>query len=168
MHQTSTNVAVLPDFQNKYGQGSPLEEDSLSAVGAFEYVDGNANGTNDGTDESWGPLMHPDTLIKQFTDPATPTPFVAHPDNVKDFFVTGRSLSHNIAMTGGNYMTNYRLSLTNVEETGMFPNTDQTRNTISFTGKSNITDKLNELTEWFDDEEYDAMDEDYGGLNISY
>ena len=33
-----------------------------------------------------------------------------------------------------------------------------------------ITDKLNELTEWFDDEEYDVdeMEEDYGGLNISY
>jgi TonB-linked SusC/RagA family outer membrane protein len=145
MHRTSTNVAVLPDFQNKYGQGSPIEEDSLSALGAFEYLDGNYGGINDGTDESWGPLMD-GTLIKQFTNPDTPTPFVAHPDNVKDFFVTGNSLSHHVAMTGGNYMTNFRLSLTNVEETGMFPNTDQSRNTISFTGKSNITDKLSAST----------------------
>src|ERR1035437_2153475 len=38
----------LPKFQNQYGQGSG---------GKFAFVDGAGGGTNDGTDESWGPKL---------------------------------------------------------------------------------------------------------------
>src|SRR2546426_9862410 len=38
----------LPNYQNQYGQGF---------FGAFDFVDGNAGGTNDEADERWGPKL---------------------------------------------------------------------------------------------------------------
>ncbi|MGK2960842.1 MAG: TonB-dependent receptor plug domain-containing protein [Gemmatimonadaceae bacterium] len=42
---TFESPAILPDFQDLYGQG---------AEGEFEWFDGNYGGVNDGVDESWG------------------------------------------------------------------------------------------------------------------
>ena len=60
---TFESPAILPDFQNGYGQGSG---------GAFAWVDGNYGGTNDGTDESWGPKLD-GRLICQFDSPGAGT-----------------------------------------------------------------------------------------------
>ena len=73
---TVSNVTTLPDYQNVFGQGSN---------GKFSYVDGKGAGINDGVDESWGPKMD-GRLIPQFSSNGVAVPFVAHPDNVKDFF----------------------------------------------------------------------------------
>lgn len=70
-----SNVQVLPEYQNQYGQGSN---------GKFSYVDGKGGGVNDGVDESWGPALD-GSLIPQFYSNGQAVPFVAHPDNVKDF-----------------------------------------------------------------------------------
>ena len=75
----------LPSWQNEYGQG---------AKGLFSFVDGTGKGVNDGVDESWGPKLD-GRLLPQFNSPIaadgtrTPTPWVAHPDNVKDFLRNG-------------------------------------------------------------------------------
>jgi TonB-linked SusC/RagA family outer membrane protein len=131
----------LPDFQNVYGQGSS---------GQFSFVDGAGGGINDGTDESWGPKMDIGLMIPQFDSPIDestgeriPTPWVSHPDNVKDFFETGVTTSTNIALTGGTETMNFRVSYTNLNQKGMVPNTDYKRNTISVSGSSDLTKKLN-------------------------
>ena len=54
--------------------------------GEFEFVDGAGAGTWDFVDESWGPRLD-GRLINQFTGPNQP--WVAHPDNVRNFFRTG-------------------------------------------------------------------------------
>jgi TonB-dependent SusC/RagA subfamily outer membrane receptor len=80
----------LPDFQNKYGQGNS---------GKFAYVDGAGGGINDGSDESWGPKLDAGLLIPQFSSPVDangniiPTPWISHPDNVKNVFETGTTQS---------------------------------------------------------------------------
>lgn len=81
-----STAANLPKFQNIFGQG---------AGGQFSYVDGKGAGINDGVDESWGPKLDIGLLIPQFDSPIdangnrTATPWVSHPDNVKDYFRTG-------------------------------------------------------------------------------
>jgi TonB-linked SusC/RagA family outer membrane protein len=131
----------IPDFQNKYGQGSG---------GQFAFYDGAGGGIADGTDESWGPQLDIGLMIPQFNspiDPETgeriPTPWVSHPDNVKDFYETGRTVTNNIALTGGSENMHFRVSFTNLNQKGMVPNTDYKRNTISVAGSTDLSKKLN-------------------------
>src|SRR5688572_25068485 len=102
--------SILPDYQNQYGQGFE---------GEFEFVDGAGGGINDGVDESWGPKLD-GRLIDQFTGPQQP--WVANPDNVKDFFTGGRSAAANLAFRGGTDRANARLSLGAESIQGYIPN----------------------------------------------
>src|SRR5207253_2370979 len=101
-----------------YGQGSG---------GEFEWVDGNYGGVNDGTDESWGPKLD-GRLICQFDSPGAgtancqPTPWVAHPDNVKNFFRTGVTGTTTVGVSGGTDRVAGRLSFGGDNVTGIFPN----------------------------------------------
>jgi TonB-linked SusC/RagA family outer membrane protein len=117
----------LPDYQNEYGQGSS---------GQFSYVDGANGGINDGVDESWGPKLDVGTLIPQWDSPVVgdvrqPTPWISHPDNIKEFFDVGTAITNNIALDGGNENANFRISYTNFNQKGMVPNTDLKRNTFA-------------------------------------
>ena len=129
----------LPSWQNEYGQG---------AKGLFSFVDGTGKGVNDGVDESWGPKLD-GRLIPQFNSPIaadgtrTPTPWVAHPDNVNQFFETGRTLTNNVSLTGGNENGDFRLSYTDLNQKGILPNTDYKRRTVSLNAGWNLTKKLN-------------------------
>lgn len=135
---TFERPSILPDFQNKYGQG--LE-------GEFAWVDGNYGGTNDGVDESWGPKMD-GRLICQFDSPGagtsncTPTPWVPHPDNVKEFFRTGVSMSTTVAVSGGTERTTGRLSLGADNVNGIFPNNMFQRRTASLSGSFRASSRL--------------------------
>lgn len=137
---------VLPKYQNLYGQGSAV--DAAAGDYAFEYVDGNYGGVNDGVDESWGPPLD-GRLIPQFDSPydpetgvRTPTPWIAHPDNVKSFFETGVRRTTNLAIAGAKQGADFRLSLSNQKISGIFPNTDLTRNNISINGNVALSDKI--------------------------
>ncbi|MDF9798547.1 TonB-linked SusC/RagA family outer membrane protein [Catalinimonas alkaloidigena] len=145
------NPLRLPDWQDQYGQGNR---------GQFAFVDGSGAGIADGVDESWGPRLD-GQLLPQFDSPRdaagfrggdidaapdgstiTPTPWTANPDNINDFFETGVTLTNNVAVSGGNKDGNFRLSFTNLDQSGMLPNTDLRRNTMLFSGGYNLTDKL--------------------------
>jgi TonB-linked SusC/RagA family outer membrane protein len=127
---TFESPALLPDFQNLYGQGSG---------GAFKWVDGNYGGVNDGVDESWGPRLD-GRLICQFDSPGagtsncTPTPWIAHPDNVKDFFRTGLTQTVTVGVSGGTDRTSGRLSMGADNINGVFPNNQFQRRTASLSG----------------------------------
>lgn len=128
----------LPSWQNEYGQG---------AKGLFSFVDGTGKGVNDGVDESWGPKLD-GRLLPQFNSPIAadgtriPTPWVANPDNVNQFFETGKTFTNNVAITGGNDNGDFRLSFTNLDQKGILPNTDYKRQTISLNAGWNLTKKL--------------------------
>lgn len=127
-----SNVQVLPKYQNEYGQGSN---------GKFSYVDGKGGGVNDGVDESWGPALD-GSLIPQFYSNGQPVPFIAHPDNVKDFFRTGVTLNNGIALAGSNEKSDFRVSYNNLHQTGIVPNTSQGRNSFALNSSYRFNPKL--------------------------
>jgi len=127
-----SNLLVLPDYQNSFGQGSN---------GQFSYVDGKGGGINDGVDESWGPRLD-GRLIPQFNSNGVPVPFVAHPDNVRSFFNTGRTLNNGIAFSGTGDKYDFRLSYNNLDQTGVIPNSSQSKNSFLFNLGYKITPKL--------------------------
>ncbi len=129
-------VNILPDYQNEYGQGSN---------GKFSYVDGKGGGVNDGVDESWGPALD-GSLIPQFYSNGQAVPFVAHPDNVKNFFKTGVTLNNGISLTGSTDKTDYRLSYNNLHQTGIIPNTSQGRNSFALNSTFKLSPKLTVTT----------------------
>ena len=115
-----STLKVFPEYQNQYGQG---------ANGQFSYVDGRGGGINDGVDESWGPALN-GQLIPQFFSNGEPAPFVAHPNNVRDFFNTGVTYNNGIALGGSTDKFDYRVSYNNLHQTGVVPNSSQGRNSF--------------------------------------
>ncbi|WP_036152308.1 SusC/RagA family TonB-linked outer membrane protein [Maribacter forsetii] len=146
---TIENVLMLPDWQNEYGQGNNQQ---------FSFVDGSGSGIADGVDESWGPRLDTGLMIAQFDSPRTDgtrggdtfvsdadiitTPWVSQPDNTRDFFETGITKTNSIAISKSGEMGNMRLSFQNLDQEGTLPNTDLKRNTLSFSGTMNVSDKV--------------------------
>jgi TonB-linked SusC/RagA family outer membrane protein len=65
------------------------------------------------------------------------------PYNQYDFFKTGLTFNNNIALSGGRDKSTFRLSLGNLNQTGIIPSSQYNKTTISLSGQSNLTDKLN-------------------------
>ena len=158
---TFESMLAGPEYQDVYGQGKNFD---------FQFQDGYGNGTFDGVDESWGPLLD-GTLRAQHDSPTSngfrggdihgldfilgpsgvdldrrgeiiKTPFVYGGDPVKNFLETGVTQTYNLSMFGSNEDGNYRVSYTNLTNEGILPNTDLRRNTISMSGDYKVTDKL--------------------------
>ncbi len=181
---TFESVLRLPEFQNVYGQGN-------GNGGDFAFVNGGGAGLTDGVDESWGPAFNgqsypqfnsPRTLNGQpiafrggdLNAPAgsviTPTPWLNDKDGVKNFFQTGRTLTNNVALVGSNQFGDFRLSYTNLDQTGTVPNTDLRRNTVSFGGGYNLTKKLSAraFVSYIKSESDNRPSISYGTENIMY
>ncbi|MEZ2445069.1 SusC/RagA family TonB-linked outer membrane protein [Chitinophaga sp. RCC_12] len=132
-------------LQNIYGAGSSQQFSTITVNGQEQLV-------ASGTDESWGPKMD-GTPVRQMYSfyPADPdygklTPFSAHPDNIKDYFVTGTTFNNNISMSGGGENTTFRLSFNHTDIKGIEPNTWLKRNNLGFNGSLNLTPKLTVTT----------------------
>jgi len=129
-------------LQNLYGAGNSLNFPTITINGvSTKYVDGS-------WDESWGPKMDGTPVRQQYSFyPADPdfgkaTPFLPHPDNIKQYFVTGRTLNNSLSFAGGGQNTAFRLSYNNTDITGIEPNTYLRRNNLSFSGSLNVTPSL--------------------------
>lgn len=123
------NPLRLPDYQNGYGQGRG---------GVYNIGDGG---------RSWGPPLDGRKIkipVNTEWPPnnGTEVDWLPYPDNVKEFYETGRTLNNNIALSGSNESGNFRFSYTNLNQTGIVPNTDQIRNNLSLNAGYNFSDKL--------------------------
>jgi TonB-linked SusC/RagA family outer membrane protein len=154
---TFETLLTIPDYQNVYGGGSN---------GQYSFENGVGGGTNDGGISSYGPRLDQGLMIKQFDSPSTdvngnpvragdviarsypngtyteitPTPWVARPDNVKDFYETGVTSQHNVAISSGNDRGGIRFSYSNLRNEGTLPNTNLKRDGLSLS----VDQKLNE------------------------
>ncbi|PLX25247.1 MAG: SusC/RagA family TonB-linked outer membrane protein [Salinivirgaceae bacterium] len=159
------------NYQNSYGQGVAGSEYYYYTLGAsldgytyqefadgtfdpgigFNYYDGAGGGVNDGVDESWGPRLDNGLLIPQFnsplSDPNDPTTRIATPwksreDNVRNFFQTGVTFDNSVTVTNSGDAGAMRFSMSQFSQEGTIPNTDLTRNSVSFNGTQNVADWL--------------------------
>ncbi len=126
---------VIPSFQNSYGQG-PNDD-------YFEWIDGTVG--DGGVDESWGPPLDVGLEFVQWDNykyNGGASPWISHPDNVKDFYETGITSNNNLAFTGGTEKMSYRLSLGYMDQDGMIPTTEFRKYSVSGNASYNFTDKL--------------------------
>ncbi|HEX7903020.1 MAG TPA: SusC/RagA family TonB-linked outer membrane protein [Chitinophagaceae bacterium] len=113
------NALKLPSFQNEYAQGNQ---------GTYNIASTNG----------WGPKISevqdktfPDFLGRQVT-------LKAYPDNVKDFYKTGRTNIYSVSFEGGGEGTDYRFGYTNTTQTGIIPGEKLNKSGISFNAGRNI------------------------------
>lgn len=124
---TLSRALYIPEFQNRFGQGWGGDHDL------------HENG-------SWGPRF--DGRVRPWGNPVDGVqlekPYVANEDNVKDFYDTGVSWTNSVGVSGGNDVTSYYLSYSNVNSDGIYPTDADSydRNTFSLRGKH----KANNLT----------------------
>lgn len=153
---TFETLLRLPKFQNKFGQGNNgLYDGSNFGKSSSIYP----NGVYDSYDESWGPRLDVGTTEKQFFSPTTggmrggdvdnpgrgdiiETPWISRPNNIRDFFSVGHTYYNNVALTGSNDKGSFRISYTNLDEKGVIPNNNLTRNTVAFKSNYNLTNKI--------------------------
>lgn len=130
-------------YQNMYGGGSSQTWRTLP--NGDKYVDMSV-------DESWGPKMD-GTLARDVFSfyPQDPTygqltPFVAHPDNIEDYFELGTNFNNGISVSGGGENTHFRISFNDTRIQGVEPNTFLKRNNLGVSAGMDITKKLNVAT----------------------
>lgn len=128
------------DYQYEYGQGAS-GQDTWYSYNASE--DGPSTRS---TSSAWGPRFG-GQLYYQY-DPVTRTksptrlPWVPYENNRKDFFQTGKTMINSVTIDGGNQNTTVRLSLTNLRNTWIIPNTGYDRNTVALSLTHKLSPKL--------------------------
>ena len=130
----------LPSMQNKYGQGYMGSEYGYNNAVAGGYTGSYQDYANDAynsnnildADESWGPRLDVGLMIPQYSSPIVDgvrqaTPWISHPNNIKDFTQLGSSMNHNISISNRTDKSSTRASLSYRDQKGTIPNTDQRR-----------------------------------------
>ncbi|MCB0570536.1 MAG: SusC/RagA family TonB-linked outer membrane protein [Phaeodactylibacter sp.] len=154
----------LPEYQNVYGQGLNGEfefkdgngsgnKDGVDESWGPAYSDNllikqfnspTSNGLRGGDVGNLLSAIGPVDLYKQLAarGEITPTDWVAQPNNVRDFFETGLTQTHNVAVSGSNAQGDFRISYTYLDQKGIVPNTGLQRNNFSISGGYKLTDKF--------------------------
>ncbi|QGY47013.1 SusC/RagA family TonB-linked outer membrane protein [Maribellus comscasis] len=99
--------------------------------------------------ESWGAILDgtfPDSYqwdkSTLSNDGTSLQPLVAYPDRQQNFYQNGFSQSNNLAFDGKYEKANFRVSIGNLTNEGILPNTDYSRKTIGMNGSFDLTDNL--------------------------
>jgi TonB-linked SusC/RagA family outer membrane protein len=146
------NVMHWPDYQYEFGQGLPsnVGKAGTEYAGQLYYSygaspDGNA-GTS-GTSSAYGARFNPAQLYYQY-DPTlqgraeNPTPWIAYPNNRKDLFQTGYTITNTLAVDGKSDKGSFRASITHTKNEWLLPNTGFQRITASVSAQQQISKNL--------------------------
>ncbi|MFK7031741.1 SusC/RagA family TonB-linked outer membrane protein [Flavobacterium oreochromis] len=126
------NVNRLPEYQNEYAQGN-LGKLTTGNIGSVTKPGGWFIG-------SWGPRINGQEIVNSFGQKEI---LQAYPDNIKDIFKTAINTQNNLSFSGGTDKSSYRIAIGNTEETYVIDNNRMKRTSMTFSGNSQVTDKLN-------------------------
>ncbi|MFT2007283.1 SusC/RagA family TonB-linked outer membrane protein [Pontibacter sp. 13R65] len=117
------NIAFLPELQNQYGQGTQNN-----------YVN---NSTN-----SWGPRFGTPGLENVTTVWGESVPYQAYPNNIKDFFQTGKLLQNSLNIAGGDENNNFATSLSSTLQEGVVRESGFDRHSVQVGGNSKLNNGI--------------------------
>ncbi|MBO0952696.1 SusC/RagA family TonB-linked outer membrane protein [Fibrella forsythiae] len=130
-----------PDYQYEYGQGTagqPYYSYGTTADGP---------GTQS-TSSAWGPRFEGQSFY-QYNSPrdasgafTARTPWVPYPDNRKNFFQEGVTLSNNVTISNTGDKGTSRLSISHLQNDWILPNTGYQRLNLGFSNQSQVSRKL--------------------------
>ncbi|MGF7214851.1 TonB-linked SusC/RagA family outer membrane protein [Spirosoma lacussanchae] len=148
---TFDRVNVIPKYQNQYGgggsadwrtftwaPGNPVEWQALNGKKYHDYSD----------DASWGPRIDGSEYIPWYAwypghaYSFQTAAFTPQPNNVRDYYNTGRTLNNGVSLRTSGTGYNLRLSYNNLDQTGILPNTSLKRNYITAATTFDLGTKL--------------------------
>ena len=94
----------LPEFQNEFGMGWNGNHTELE--------NGSWGPRFDGSMQLWGNVYNNSQKLK---------PYVAMPDNIKDFFDAGFRYSNSLSFNGATDKSDYYVSFSQISDDGMIP-----------------------------------------------
>ncbi|CAG5073112.1 TonB-dependent receptor P3 [Dyadobacter sp. CECT 9623] len=133
------NIVRLPKRQKLYGGGfsSTFQQANIGGT--------NYNIAEYAVDESWGPKLDGTPVLHWYNldpentaDYLNPQPWIYPKNDVHTFFETGVANTNSLSVSGGNANSTYRLSYTNKNVKGTVPNSSLKRNSINFSGSSQL------------------------------
>lgn len=138
-------ASYFPKLQNQYGggwdgeeyiwkkynttNGTNLSYNDYAKQFSYNYVDGDGGGVNDSYPISWGPRMDAGLLLDQWSTGKN-SPWVSHPNNIKEWFDTGVTYNNSFAFSSNGEKASGRISYTNQDTKGIVNFTDQKQNTV--------------------------------------
>ncbi|WP_127132856.1 SusC/RagA family TonB-linked outer membrane protein [Pseudoflavitalea rhizosphaerae] len=134
-------VLKTPDFQNEYGGGTGV------GLKYYSYGDGPDGPNTSNSGHNWGAKFEGQEFV-QFGSPVGPDgkrtriPWRAYPDNVKDFYVTGRTMMNGVSIQKSGEVGNFRVSYNNYNQTGIMPNTELHRHQFNTNSTVHLSSKL--------------------------
>lgn len=137
---TLETINRWPDYQYEFGQGATQQH------GWYSYNDSEDGQSTRSTSSAWGPAFNGQSYYQY--DPVTRTkgtertPWVPYKNARKDYFEMAKTFTNSITIEGGNKSTSARLSLTNLDNSWIMPNTGYKRNTVALSVSQKVTDKL--------------------------
>ncbi|SHO65224.1 SusC/RagA family TonB-linked outer membrane protein [Algoriphagus zhangzhouensis] len=172
---TFENVSVMPKYQNQYGGGYSQEWQTFSYDAskddpALAGLDG-AKIPEFYADESWGPRLDGSQVAQwdAFT-PGTDTygqtrAWSPNPNNVKDFFNTGVGVQNSLSVSKAGEGYNITATMTNVNRTGVLPNTKQDKTFLNLNASVDLAKnlKLNTLANYNRTNVFGNLTEGYQG-----
>ncbi|SMB84696.1 TonB-dependent receptor plug [Hymenobacter roseosalivarius DSM 11622] len=122
----------IQDFQNDYGQGTG---------GVLTTTGGDIN---TGSAGSWGPRFGTTpTLANGLLLPdGTNLPYQAYPNNIEDFFRTGRLLTNGVNIAGGTKDQNFSLNVNQTNQKGITDFANLNRTSVQLGGNTTLLNKL--------------------------
>lgn len=130
-----------PDIQSDFGQGQ-------FGVPYFSYGATEDGASTNATSASWGAPFVSGGMFYQY-DPTTKTrstarmPWVAYPNPIDAFFVTGLETSNSVTLDGNVKNVGLRFSASHGSNEWIVPNTGLERTSASLSANSQLTKKLN-------------------------
>jgi TonB-linked SusC/RagA family outer membrane protein len=131
-------VQNLTDFQKTHGNGgyvgTTLQDAVAEAPRTIEDHWDNWWGLN-----AWGPRFDGSQVV-QFDGISREYSYKG--DNWDRFYKTGNALTNSVALSGGNENHSFRLSLSDLRSTGVFPNTGFDRKNVTLSTNSKVGKKI--------------------------
>lgn len=120
------DILFLPEFQNEFGQGTDVRTPDSRENWSF-------GPRFDGVDRVWGQVINNQQQSK---------PYVGLPNNVREFFDYGKTFTNSVSLGGGDEKSNYILSASHVNQTGVTPGTEYDRSSVKIGGETKLTNKI--------------------------
>ncbi len=168
MSSSLEDVYILPEYQNSYAGGyssnstSPGTTYDNEGFYIFRYKPSvhptswssfnNQRIIDYGADESWGPIMSGQDYRPYYSwypgaDFGKLSPLNAQPNNIADFFNTGKTFNNSIAVSGGSEAMVYRLSYNNLNRSLTIPGAIRDQHQLALNTSMNISKRLTVSTD---------------------
>jgi len=143
---------TFPKYQNEYGAGYGAFYSGPEGYFFEQDIDG--DGIDDLTtpfteDASFGAAFDPNLLVYQWDAfyPESPnflraTPYTVGKNGPGSILQTGITLTNSLSISAGSEKGSFRLGYTNLDQTGIVPNSQIKRHTVDFNGSHQFSDKL--------------------------